>query len=195
MPPMPESEPYTAAAAAHSEGRERAGEGGEPPPRPEVARAYDPRGERPLGPYSALTATFAALLAAGWAALRRSGRAPERLGLRDSVRIGIATHKLARIIAKDKVTSPYRAPFTRFRSADDAPPAEVSEEPRGGGLRYAVGELLGCPYCLAPWIASALIMAEAASPREARALVAMLEAVTVADFLQILYRGAEERLL
>ena len=42
------------------------------------------------------------------------------------------------------MTSFLRSPFTRYTG--EAQPSEVSEEPRGRGLRRAVGELLVCPY-------------------------------------------------
>ena len=46
----------------------------------------------------------------------------------------MATHKLSRIIAKDPVTSPLRAPFTTFEGTSG--PAELAEEPSSGqGLR------------------------------------------------------------
>jgi hypothetical protein len=156
---------------------------------------YDPGGERPLGAYTALTATFAALAAGGYAALAASGKTPERPSLRDSLRLGIATHKLARMAAKDKVTAPYRAPFTRFQTTEGTAPAEVSEQARGSGMRRAFGELLTCPYCLAPWIATSLLYGSAAAPRPTQAAISVLEAVTVSDFLQILYKGADEKLL
>jgi hypothetical protein len=33
---------------------------------------------------------------------------------------------------------------------------EVAEEPRGMGLQRAVGELLGCQYCLGQWFSAAI---------------------------------------
>ena len=157
--------------------------------------AYDPEQDRPLAAYSALTVVFASITGAGYAALHAGGRAPGRPSVLESIRLGIATHKLSRLVAKDKVTSPYRAPFTRFEDADSAPPAEVSETVRGSGLRRALGELLVCPYCLAPWIATMLLAARAIAPKPAGALLGLLEIVTVSDWMQILYAGSEKRLL
>lgn len=166
-----------------------------PEPAARAFDAYDPVRERPLAAHAMLVAAFQLLAGAGYVALRRRGRVPESPSLREAARIGVATHKLARLIAKDKVTSFIRSPFTRFRSSREAGPGEVEEEPRGTDLRYAVGELLGCPHCLAPWIATALFLASGVAPREARLVTSVLEAVTVSDFMQIAYKGAEERLL
>ena len=63
----------------------------------------------------------------------------------DLLLVGIATHKLSRLLAKDKVTSFIRAPFTRYQEPSGQ--GEVEEEPYGHGLHLAVGELLVCPYC------------------------------------------------
>jgi hypothetical protein len=79
--------------------------------------------------------------------------------LSDVLLAGAATHKLARLIAKDKVTSFARAPFTEFQGKGG--PSEVEGAPRGSGLRYAAGELLVCPYCLGLWISDFLQLAYA----------------------------------
>lgn len=50
----------------------------------------------------------------------------------------MASHKAARMVTKDRVTSAVRAPFTRFEH--DAGPGEVSESARGRGLQRAIGE-------------------------------------------------------
>src|SRR6266542_2729976 len=41
-------------------------------------------------------------------------RPPERISPGDVVLLSVATHKLSRLLAKDAVTTPLRAPFTRF---------------------------------------------------------------------------------
>jgi Protein of unknown function (DUF1360) len=106
--------------------------------------------------------------------------------------VGIASHKLSRLIAKDKVTSFVRAPFTRFQGSGG--PGEVEEEPCGQGMRLAVGELLVCPYCLAQWVAGALTLGPSGAPRLTRLVSAMLVARTLSDFLQLAYRAAEDQL-
>jgi hypothetical protein len=125
--------------------------------------------------------------------LNRSGRTlPERMPASDLALTAVATHKLSRLIAKDRVTSTLRAPFTRYQ--DDAGPSEVSEAARGRGLRRAIGELLVCPYCLGVWIAAVFTAGLIVAPRPTRWVAAMLDAVFVADMLQIAYAKAEETL-
>ena len=74
----------------------------------------------------------------------------------------MATHKASRLIAKDRVTAPLRAPFTEFDQ--EGGPGEVEESPRGAGMRRAIGELLVCPFCLAQWIATAALAGLAVVP-------------------------------
>ncbi|MEV0803215.1 DUF1360 domain-containing protein [Kribbella sp. NPDC050281] len=71
----------------------------------------------------------------------------------DDVIVTAGTHKLARLAAKDAVTSRLRMPFTRYQ--DTGGPSEVMEEVREDGvLRHAIGELLTCPFCLSLCIAT-----------------------------------------
>ena len=154
---------------------------------------YDESGERPLRAYTGLTATFSALAAGGYAALRASGKEPPKGTLGQVVRIGVATHKLSRIIGRDKVTAPYRAPFATFEGSDDAPPAEVKETVRGEGMRKAFGELITCPYCMTPWLATAFWLARGAAPREADLAIDVLDTVALSDFLQLAYLALDKR--
>lgn len=97
---------------------------------------------RPLRAYLGLVGIFNLLFAAFLLLAKRGNRpVPERVGLVDIVTLGIATHKASRLLAKDSVTSPMRAPFTTFEGPGDMA-GEVSESPRGTGWRYAVGELV-----------------------------------------------------
>jgi hypothetical protein len=153
---------------------------------------HSPDRERPLGGYAVLTGTFA-VSAGGFAAwLARSGReVPERMDGRDLALVATATHKLSRLIAKDRVTSFARAPFTEFQG--DAGPGEVDETARGRGLRRAVGELLVCPYCLGLWVSTALTAGLLVAPRATRWTMGVLSALLASDLLQMAYTKAEEQ--
>jgi hypothetical protein len=154
---------------------------------------YAPGQERPLGSYVILTGTYASALAGSLLALRaRRHELPQRFTAADVVLIGIASHKLSRLIAKDKVTSFLRAPFTRFQESSGH--GEVEEQPCGHGVRLAVGELLVCPYCLAQWVATGLTLGLVGAPRLTRLLSTIFVAHTVSDFLQLAYRAAEDEL-
>ena len=151
-----------------------------------------PDAERPLASYSLLTSVFSTTFVGALLAANRAGyKLPAEFSTKDIVLTGLATHKLSRLIARDKVTGFARAPFTRFQEATGH--AEVDEAPRGHGLQLAIGELLVCPYCLAQWIAGAFTVGHVVAPRVTRLLTAMWSAHALADAAQLAYSAAEKR--
>jgi hypothetical protein len=142
---------------------------------------------RPLAGYAALSGTLAAAFAAG---LVRAPL-PERISPQDIVLAGVATHKLSRLLAKDKVTSFLRAPFTEFQEPSGK--GEIEEKPRGRGLRLATGELLVCPYCVAQWIAAGFAVGYVRAPRLTRLLAGMYTMYAISDGLQFAYLAADEK--
>jgi hypothetical protein len=146
---------------------------------------------RPLAGYALLTGFFSVVAVTSVIWLRRSRKGlPDRYPPSDLLLAGAATYKLSRLLAKDKVTSFVRAPFTEHR--DQGGSGEVEEEPRGYGVRRAIGELLTCPYCLGVWVASGWGIALVAAPRASRLACFTLTALGISDFLQVAYKAAEE---
>jgi hypothetical protein len=153
-------------------------------------RGYGAGDEMPLGGYTAIMAVFAAAAAAltGAAARKarkRSGALPMRFDAMDLVLLGIGTHKLTRIITKDWVTAPLRAPFTEYKGSVGA--GEVQEKSRGHGVRRAVGDLLTCQFCTGPWVAGFLTAGLLLAPRLTRLAAGALVMVTISDWLHITY--------
>jgi hypothetical protein len=146
--------------------------------------------DRPLGSYTALMGAFGAVF--GTLLVVSRNRLPERFRTSDLVLGGIATHKISRLLAKDKVTQPLRAPFTK--NPEEAGPSEVSEEPAGTGLRFVIGELVSCPYCLGMWVGSGMLFGLALMPRLTRFVASVFTVHTLADFLQIAYSKGEDAL-
>lgn len=160
---------------------------------PNPAAGYAPPEERPpLLTYLLFIGIFNGLLAGALAKATRDGRElPERVEAGDLVLVGVASHKVSRLISKDKVTSPLRAPFTELEGSGG--PGELEESSRGSGLRKAIGELLVCPYCLGLWVVAAFSIGLLFLPRLTRFLAAVFSALTISDFLQIAYKAAEEK--
>jgi hypothetical protein len=157
-----------------------------------VFGGYAPPRERPpFGAYVGFTMAFNAAFAGALAAAARSGRLPERIEGSDVVLLGIATHKLSRLITKDRVMAFARAPFTEYQ--EPGGPGEVEEKARGGGLRRAVGELLVCPYCLGLWTSAGMHAGLLFAPRVTRTVASTFTALALADFLQIAYKAAEDK--
>lgn len=155
--------------------------------------AYAPPEERPpLAFYAMAMGAFNSLFVAALLIAKRTGRPlPERLQTTDVLTIGVASHKLSRLISKDKVTSPVRAPFTTLEG--ESGPAELSESARGTGIRRAIGEMIVCPYCLGLWVVAAFSIGILFAPRLTRFVAAAFSALTISDFLQVAYKAAEEK--
>jgi len=146
-----------------------------------VEAAYTGGEDHPLGGYLGAMGVYAAVVAALAGAARLTRRPLPHPTPWDVVVCAGATHRLSRLVARDPVTSPLRAPFTRF--AGTSGPAELKEEVRGTGARKAVGELLTCPFCTGMWIATALSAGLVFAPGATRLAAAGLTALTGSDFL------------
>ena len=155
----------------------------------DLAERYAHGHDRRLGSYGVLDLVYVGVIGAiGWGARRR--KLPE-LSLKDVLLIGVATHRLARTLAKDPITSPIRMPFTRY--AGTGGPAELQEEVVAEGVGHAIGELVTCPFCLAQWVATGFAAGMIFSPRATRLAAATFSVVAIADFLQFGYAAVQER--
>lgn len=147
--------------------------------------------ERPLGGYLAVMGVYAgAALACALLLNRRKRPMPEDVPVKDVALIGVASHKLSRIIAKDEVTSPLRAPFSHLEESTGA--SELKESTRGSGVRRAVGDLLTCPWCLDTWVASGFMAGYLFWPRHTRVVASLFAAIAVSDFMNHGYVKAKE---
>jgi hypothetical protein len=99
--------------------------------------------ERPLRAYALLAIVYNAFFGGFLLLARRRGKLDDlaqQATPGNLLLYGVATHKLSRLIAKDWVTSPVRAPFATYEGPASGP--EVNERPRGHGMRLALGELV-----------------------------------------------------
>ena len=148
----------------------------------EIIAGYEGGDEMPLTSYAIIMGVYNAALASLLLVAHSSGRRlPERIAYGDLVLLGVATYKLSRLISSDRVTSPLRAPFTEY--VEPAGASEVKEKVRGTGIQRAIGDLLTCPYCLGPWVATALTFGLVFKPRTTRLIGGILAAATVSEFL------------
>jgi uncharacterized protein DUF1360 len=151
-----------------------------------------PEKQPPFLSYLAFMGIFGTLLGAALTVAKRQGRElPDRVSAGQLLLIGTASHKFSRLLSKDKVTSPLRAPFTELEGKGG--PAEFEERSRGTGLRKAIGELLICPFCLGLWVIAAFSVGLLFAPRVTRFIASLFAALTISDFLQIAYKAAEEK--
>ncbi len=142
---------------------------------------------RPLPGYLMAMGSYAVLIGAVSAVGRLTGtRLPERFSLGDTALVSIATHKASRLLTKEAVTSPLRAPFTQYEEPTGH--AEIKESPRKDHpAQHAIGELLTCPFCAGVWIASGLTAGLVFAPRVTRMVATALTAVAASDTLNLVY--------
>jgi hypothetical protein len=155
-----------------------------------VAAEYSGSADRPLGAYLGVMATYGGLVG-GLTLAGRRARKVTPPGVADIVLAALATHKVSRLISKDPVTSPLRAPFTRYVGTSGD--AELSEEVRGTGLQKAVGELISCPFCIGLWVATGFGAGQVFAPTLTRLAMAVFSELAIADFLHFGYSLAEQR--
>ena len=158
----------------------------------EQADAYRDGEQRPLSGYAMVLAVFASCVAGAVGLALATGRKlPSGIGPWDVVLLAAGTHKLSRMVSKSAVTSPLRAPFTRYTGAGG--PSEVMEEVRStGGPRHSIAELITCPFCLDLWVATGFTIGLVFAPRLTRLVSGALTALTGADFLHLAYAAAQK---
>ena len=146
--------------------------------------------EQLLAEYAAVMTLFVGGIAALASLARSQDLLPKRFKPLELLMLGVATHKLTRLIAKDRITGAIRAPFVRYKGSAGA--GEVEEEPRGHGVQRAIGELISCPYCMGPWSASVLGFGMLFAPRTTKFFASLLGTLAISDFLNRAYAASKE---
>lgn len=155
------------------------------------ADAYRDGTQQPVGQFLVTMGAYGAMVAGMSAFVASRGKAlPSRLSWSDLGLAALATHKVSRLVAKDTVTSPLRAPFMRFKGP--SAPAELSEEVRAEGARKVVGELISCPFCLDQWVATWAVFGLVVAPRVTRVAASVFAVVAGADMLQFAYAKLQQ---
>ena len=133
---------------------------------------------RPHRAYSVLTSFYLTSLTL-FASRRLSRR---RIGTHtpwnDLLLLGVATQQVARTLTTDRVTEVIRSPVTE---------GEGQRTPTGTGIQRALGELLTCKYCVAPWIALGLTAAFVRFPAPTRIACEVLSVASISDALNRAY--------
>ena len=152
---------------------------------------YQGTAHRPLAGYLVVLATYTSTTAGLAVLAKKLGKKPPPPTFIDTALMTVATHKLSRLLSKDAITSPLRAPFARYEKPTGD--AEVMESVQGQGVRHAAGELLTCPFCLAVWVATCLGAGMVFAPGLTRLVCTIFTAVAGSDVLQLAYDLAKQR--
>jgi BarA-like signal transduction histidine kinase len=147
------------------------------------------RSNLPLKGYATLLGVFGTTFVGLMVWAKKSNRLIKRTSLTDVMILGVGSHKLARILTKDRITTVMRQPFTVYDGSKDALPAEVTEHVRrdGSPMRQALGELVTCPYCASTWSSTAMLATFLADRQLGRTVATFFSMIAVADVGQKVY--------
>jgi hypothetical protein len=152
----------------------------------EIGERYSGGADLPLRGYLITMTTYGAVVIALTVLARATGRrVPSRLEPVDVALSAAATHKFSRLLTKDPVTSPLRAPFASYEGMSG--PAELADEPRGRGEEKTIGQLVTCPFCAEVWIGTGLTAGLVFLPRMTRLVMGTFAALAGADILQFVH--------
>ena len=149
---------------------------------------------RPLAGYLLLMGGYTVMGGALFAAARRRQPAGGTgLGWQDLALTTVATYRASRLLTKDAVTSPLRAPLTRYEGP--GLPSEVNEQVAPGivgrPVLHAVGELVTCPFCVGQWVATVLVAGHVLEPRLTRLATRVLTVAAGAEALHYAHSGLQ----
>ncbi len=129
--------------------------------------------------YTTLSGIFMALFA-GFNLLNRKNK-EQRLTPLDYIQLGFASYRLGRMVSYDKVMEGYRAPFVE--TTPDPTGMGMTTEPRGSGVRHAIGDLICCPICVGTWIAAGLVYGLNLLPKPTRVFLNITSSIGLAELL------------
>lgn len=124
--------------------------------------------KRPYGYYAFLIAIYQALFGLFLLFYKGKEQRLEQITPLDLTMLGLATLRISKTISEDEITTVVRKPLVEVR--------EGQKQPRGGGLRWALGKLVLCPTCTGTWVAAFLSYALHLFPRQTRPFLAIMSA-------------------
>lgn len=138
--------------------------------------------------YTALSGLFLALFAA-FALRNKKQRKSLRLKPLDMAQLGLATFRIGRLVAYDKVFEPYRLPFTK--TTRDSSGVGETTAPKGDGVQRAIGELISCPICAGTWVAAILVYGMTIAPQATRVFITIMSAIGMAELLNAAHEAMQ----
>jgi hypothetical protein len=98
----------------------------------------------------------------------------------DLVLLGFSTFRLGRLVSFDTVFEPLRHPFTETVDLENGAGKVV--EPKGEGMKRALGEMISCPICSGTWIAAGLVYGLQFFPNPTRLFLWINSTIGLAEF-------------
>lgn len=129
---------------------------------------------RPYGYYAGLIGLYNALYGLFLLLYHRKDNRLERLSGLDLTLLGLATLRMAKLVSEDEITAVIRRPLVDVKDGQ--------RQPRGHGLRLALGKLVLCPTCTGTWVAAFFTYALHLFPRQTRPFLALMSASGASQF-------------
>jgi hypothetical protein len=98
----------------------------------------------------------------------------------DLILLGFSTFRLGRLVSFDTVFEPIRYPFTETVDMENGAGKVV--EPKGEGMKRAIGEMISCPICSGTWIAAGLVYGLQLFPNLTRLFLWVNSSIGLAEF-------------
>lgn len=168
----------------------------QPPEASPDDRQEDSRADRrPYQEYALITAGYLGLYGIFLALAGRRGALGRTVAPMDLTLLALATVRLSRLTAWDRITSFLRLPLVEHGPND--PITGPEQKPRGRGFLRAFGELILCTTCVGTWIAALLTYALYLAPGITRPFLVIMAAAGLsqaADAALALTYAARDRL-
>jgi Protein of unknown function (DUF1360) len=124
--------------------------------------------------YAAINAVWISMLA-GVVASTRGRAARDPITNKELIPLAAATFAISKAVARERIGTWVREPFV-----DEG----HGQQPKGGRLRRAMGELVTCTRCVGTWSALAVVGLRVAHPEAGRTVSMILASSAANDWLQ-----------
>ncbi len=118
-------------------------------------------------------------------------RKPEQIGMKDWGLLTLATFRMSRLLAYDKVMQTYRSPVVEVVPHDSGAGDTTQARPEATGIKRALGEMISCPICNGTWIAAGLVYGLCLVPNYTRTLMTVMSAVGAAEMLHAAFESVQ----
>ncbi len=123
--------------------------------------------------YAAINAVWVVLVTA-LIANTRGRQSDDPITNKELIPLAAATFAVSKAVARERIGSWVREPFVE----------EHDQEPKGGRLRRAVGELVTCTRCVGTWSALGVVGLRVANPEAGRLVTTILASSAANDWMQ-----------
>lgn len=140
-------------------------------------------GETTAADYAALNAVWMSLLA-GVVVASRGRHRDDPIQNHELIPLAAATFALSKAVARERIGTWVREPFVDHSEG---------QQPKGRGLRRAVGELVTCTRCVGTWSALGIVGLRVLNPDAGRTVSVILASSAANDWLQASFKLLTEQ--